>query len=100
VFGRDMPGVACRQYTDGGGQNGPCINDPLDPVSALVESQGPARCTFYDDFECGLAATGVGPTEPGRNECTWNKPRMLNYFSFNCEVSRVLLFHYYDGTWN
>ncbi|GJC79034.1 hypothetical protein ColLi_01872 [Colletotrichum liriopes] len=53
TFDRDMPGVGCVQFNNGGATHGGCGGGSLIPVSAFVKPFGPAQCTFYYEENCG-----------------------------------------------
>lgn len=89
VFDQDMPGVGCRQYNNGGATNGPCLDGSLMPRSALVKTDGPAVCKFYNDQGCGNSGSSIGPNA---RMCTYGTPAYLYWQSFKCSVS-IFLFN-------
>ena len=92
TFDRDMPGVGCEQFTDGGHTKGPCTSDSLIPRSVVIRREGPARCSLYEANDCGLDKRTGSSSE--QIQCMGEDyGQMLfgrGYYSFKCEVCLVL----------
>jgi hypothetical protein len=101
TFDRDMPGVGCEQFTDGGSTKGPCTSDSLIPRSVVIRREGPARCSLYEANDCGLDKhTGYSSEQI---QCMGEDyGRMLfgrGYYSFKCEVRLIHNFTTFVKVW-
>lgn len=88
TFDQDMPGTGCREYTNGGANNGGCVTGSLLPKSVFARA---GRCVFFSQPGCqGGYSDSNGPI----NDCTdASRTEWANIRSFwcaGCECSRRL----------
>lgn len=88
VFGRDMPGVRCTQFTHGGAQSRDCTNDELLPMSVGVQPEGTATCSFSTDQYCSSSSAQKAPAF----DFSCQTPELASqvsyqFGSFKCSVS-------------
>jgi hypothetical protein len=88
TFDQDMPGTGCREYTNGGANNGGCVTGSLLPKSVFARA---GRCVFFSQPGCqGGYSDSNGPisdcTDASRTE--WANIR--SFWCAGCECSRRL----------
>lgn len=89
TFDQDMPGTGCREYTNGGANNGGCVTGSLLPKSTFAQA---GRCVFFDQPGCvGRYSDSNGPISACTDAHWLEWSNIRSFWCSGCEFFHALL---------